>query len=69
METERQNIERSNEALRLENERTRQQIEQLELLIAQKRALWQRMREAVRELDEEGARIERDVERVMARSA
>ena len=68
VEIERRNIEKSNEILRLENERKKQQIEGLEALVAQKRALVERMCVLARELDEENTRIEREVERVLARA-
>ncbi len=57
------------ERLKAENAIKQQQIEQLEVLVAQRRALLERMRAAVQELDAENARIERDVEQVLARAA
>jgi len=62
-------LEANTEKMRAENELKRQQIEGLERLLAEKQALLTRMRAAAAELDEENARIERDLERVLARVA
>ncbi len=69
VENERRNIERSNEALHTKAGEMRAQNEQLEVLVAQKRALVERMREVVRELDEENSRIEREMERILAHAS
>lgn len=57
------------EKLRVENEIKLVQIQNLEILVAQRRALVERMRAAVKELEEENTRIERDMERVLTRAA
>ena len=57
------------EKLRAENQAKDVQIAELERLVHQRHMLLERMRAAVQELDEENARIERDVEEVLARAA
>ena len=51
------------------NELKTAQIEELEKLVAERRQLLEKMRRAVAEINEQDARIERDVERVLAKAA
>lgn len=68
VETERQNIERSNEGLRLKAEEMRAQNEQLRRLLDERKTVLARLREVVAPLLAEDERIEREVTQVLLKT-
>ena len=66
VEIERRNIEKSNETLRLENERKKQRIEQLEALAMRQHQLKQRVETFVAQINKEKEELARERERILA---